>query len=304
MTNRRQFIRQAGIAAIPLLSIGSNPFSLYKEPRSIDSHRILTCNIRVALPEDDEKGFGWHARRDICIDIIRQHRPDIIGFQEVIKPQMEDLKAAFPSFEAFGFEGPEMDAHPIGYHGIAKNPILFAKDRYEMLAAGEYWLSETPLHAGSISWNSARARHANWVRLRDKKSGKDFRFINLHLDHKSQEARENQIKVVMEEAHQYAPAYPQILTGDFNSSAINQVYTIIKEHEWQDSYTVLHGPAEPGYTVHLFKGDQYEKKATGKKIDFIFYRGEVKATEAAIIRDHRHGRYPSDHYFVSATLTI
>jgi len=303
-TTRRKFIYSMGIAATPLLTHSLTPFSFSRQHADTNLHRILTCNIRVALPEDDEKGVGWSSRKDSCTAIIRAQKPDIIGFQEVIEPQMEDLKTAFPDFIAFGFEGPEMDAHPVGYHGIAKNPILFSKERYEMLAAGEYWLSETPLQAGSISWNSARARHANWVRLRDKKSGKDFRFINLHLDHKSQDARENQIKIVVNEANQYAPNYPQVLTGDFNSSAANAVYGIIKENDWQDSYTVLHGDREPGYTVHQFQGEHYEKKETGKKIDFIFYRGNVKTTAATIIKDSKNGRYPSDHYFVSAALVI
>lgn len=302
-TNRRQFIYRMGIVAAPLLTKPLRPFSFLGNTKA-NTHRILTCNIRVALPEDEVKGFGWSARKDICIAIIRQQQADIIGFQEVIKPQMDDLKAAFPDFIGFGFEGPEMDAHPVGYHGIAKNPILFLKTRYELLAAGEFWLSETPLKAGSLSWNTARARHANWVRLKDKKSGKDFRFINLHLDHISQEARENQIKLVMDEANQYAADYPQILTGDFNSSAANSVYRIIMQNGWKDSYTVLHGQTEPGYTVHQFKGEHYEKKATGKKIDFIFTHGPVQPTEASIIKDNKNGHYPSDHYFVSATLTI
>lgn len=301
---RRKFIYGAGLTAIPLLAQPFRPFARSVKSLAEHSHKILCCNIRVALQEDVEKGVGWDARREICIDIIRSQRPDIIGFQEVIRPQMKDLKKAFPGFGSFGFEGPEMDAHPTGYHGIAKNPILFSAERYEMLSAGEFWLSETPLIAGSISWDSARARHANWVRLKEKRTGKDFRFINLHLDHKNQEARENQVRLVMKEAGQYAPEYSQILTGDFNASAANPVYGIVKESGWTDTHTCVHGEEEPGYTVHQFQGERYKKKAKGKKIDFIFCRGGIKARQAEIIRDSKNGRYPSDHYFVSAVIDI
>src|SRR5690606_23215938 len=113
-----------------------------------------------------------------------------------------------PDHFSFGFEGPEMDAFTEGYHGIAKNPIFFSKKRYELLSAGGFWLSETPLVAGSKSWNTARARHVNWVRLRDKKTGADFRVLNLHLDHKSQLAKEEQTKLVLKEAKQYEGDYP------------------------------------------------------------------------------------------------
>ena len=82
------------------------------------------------------------------------------------------------------------------------------------------------------------------------------------------------------------------------------VYAGIKSAGWTDTYTAVHGEAEPGYTVHLFKGDQYEKKETGKKIDFIFSRGAVKSMGSEIVKDHIDGIYPSDHYFVAAEIDL
>lgn len=268
------------------------------------AHKILTCNIRVDLPEDELAGFGWKGRKDICVAVMRKQKPDIICMQEVLRGQNEDLKKAFKDYFSFGFEGPEMDAFTEGYHGIAKNPIFFSTKRYELLSAGGYWLSETPLVAGSLSWDSARARNANWVRLKDKRTGKDFRVVNVHLDHKSQQAKEGQIKMVIDEAKQYATDYPQILSGDLNAHATNPVYGIVKTGDWKDTYTMIHGEAEPGYTVHEFQGEQYTKKDKGKKIDFIFSRGAVKPLAANIIRDSVDSRYPSDHYFVSAEVIM
>lgn len=304
--DRKDFIRRAsGLVALPWLgNAWSTASKARRLPSVTDTHRVLTCNIRVDLPEDEAKGFGWRNRKDICIKVIADENPDIICLQEVLKGQFEDLKRAFPQFQAFGFDGPEMDAHPVGYHGIAKNPILFSEERYALVSGGTYWLSETPLNAGSISWGSARARHANYVRLQDKKSKREFRVINLHLDHVSQQAREKQIQVVLDEAGQYTADFPQLLTGDFNAGMANAVYTRVKDSGWQDSYTVLHGETEPGYTVHLFQGEKYEKKDKGKKIDFIFSKGNVKAIAAEIIRSHVDGKYPSDHYFVSAEIQL
>src|SRR5690606_34047807 len=115
--------------------------------------------------------------------------PDIIGFQEVLKPQFLDLKAGMKDFQGLNFDGPEMDMHEEGYHGIAKNPIFFSKKRFELLAAGGYWLSETPLIAGSQSWGTARARNMAWVRVYDRVTRKELRVLNLHLDHVSNEAK-------------------------------------------------------------------------------------------------------------------
>ena len=29
-------------------------------------HRVASCNIRVALPQDEEGGNGWSARKYVC----------------------------------------------------------------------------------------------------------------------------------------------------------------------------------------------------------------------------------------------
>ncbi len=39
-----------------------------------------------------------------------------------------------------------------------KIPILFSKDNYELLTGGTYWLSETPLVAGSKSWGHCQGK--------------------------------------------------------------------------------------------------------------------------------------------------
>lgn len=304
MLSRRNFIQGLGIAvAAPLLTKSAVASSLLPDVMTDQSkHRFLSCNIRVDLPEDKDLGNGWGSRKEMCIKIMKNYKSDIICLQEVLRNQNEDLKKAFPNFFSFGFEGPEMDG-VVGYKGIAKNPIFFSKRRYELLSAGSFWLSETPLVGGSLSWGAARARHANWVRLRDKKSGKDFRVVNLHLDHKSQSAREEQIKVVINETGQYDATYPQILSGDFNIGMTNNVYKLLKDSKWKDTYTHLYGDAEPGYTAHNFQGDKYVNK-NQTKIDFIFSSGEVKPFSSKIIMDHIDGRYPSDHYFLESVVHI
>ena len=290
------------LSALPIMAMG--PESLAAGTPAAATHRVLCCNIRVALDEDEEKGVGWSSRRDICLKIIAKRKPDIICLQEVLKGQSEDFKRYFKDFQLIGFDGPEMDAHLTGYHGIAKNPILFSKKKYELLTAGTYWLSETPLVAGSKSWDTARARHANWVRLKEIATGKEFRVINLHLDHVSAEAKLQQLNMVVEESKQYQPEFCQILAGDFNSRFNSPVFTKAREEGWKDALETLYGEKEIGFTGHAFKGLQYEKAAVGGRIDFIWYRGKVKPVAAEIVRDEIGGVYPSDHFFVQSDLEI
>ena len=306
--SRREFVKGLGIAVsatcLPLASFGETT-DLGLKPGAV-SHRVLGCNIRVALPEDDAIGRGWSARKKACIQLIKEQKPDLIGFQEVLKVQADDLKKEMPDYGYFGFEGPEMDVNPETYNGIAKNLVMYSKKRYEMLSAGCYWLSETPEIGGSKSWNTARARHVNWLRLKDRASGKEFRVMAVHLDHKDQEARNKQGQLIVKESAQYLPDFPQLLIGDFNVDATNPVYGIITGGGWVDTYRSIHGNAEPGATFHNFLGNAY-KNAAGKttgKIDFIFTKGKFKAEAATIIKDQVDGMYPSDHYFVSTEVSF
>lgn len=299
-SNRREFFKKVGLlSAMPLLA----KLDLQAEqlPAKGNQIKVLTCNIRVDLEEDAAKGLGWKDRREACLAVIKNQKADLIGFQEVLKGQFLDLKENLKDYFAFGFDGPEMDAFKEGYHGIAKNPILFSKKRFELLAASAYWLSETPLKAGSLSWGSARARNAVFVRLLDKKTNKEIRLTNLHLDHVSNEAKEGQIKVVLEEAAQYQSDFPQILTGDFNVGMDSKVYRDVIAMGWKDSYVQVKGNETPEGTTHGFKGNDPHRKKS-KKIDFIFLNGPLKAIDTNIIKDSFKGVLPSDHYFVSAVL--
>ena len=305
-STRRTFLRHAGLAAtlplLPRLNAAPAP-----SPAPGSAHTILTCNIRVALPEDDATGNGWKARRQLCLDVIRAQRPDLIGFQEVLREQMEDLERGLPDFGSFGFAGPEMDARRTGYDGIAKNPLMYSKQRYEQISAGGFWLSETPHLPGSLSWGSARARHVNWLRLRERATGREFRILNTHFDHQGQRAREEQMKLIVAEAAVYAPDFPQLLTGDFNARASNAVVKLAVDAGWTSTHFAAPEPRDEGFTGHSFLGPAYQPKSAAsgpKAIDHILTHGPVTTQSWRIIRDSRAGRYPSDHYFVAAQVTF
>lgn len=267
-------------------------------------HRVLSANIRVALAEDEQKGVGWKQRKPICLSVIKKQQADIVCFQEVLKIQAEDIQKAFPSFQLLGFDGPEMDAYTEGYHGIAKNPILFSTVRYELRAAGTYWLSEAPLVAGSKSWNTARARHANWVRLRDRPTGKELRIVSLHLDHISAEAKLQQARLVVTESAQYQEDFAQIIAGDFNSRFQSPVFHAVRMAGWKESYETLHGQQEAGFTGHAFQGTHYDKGPQKGRIDYIWYKGALTPVQSRIIKDAVGGVFPSDHFFMSSDFII
>ena len=263
--------------------------------------KILCCNVRKNLLEDEQAGNGWDARKEFCTEVIVSQCPDVICLQECFNAQFEDLRCRLPEFDSFGLANPGVEFNP-------SNLIFFARDRLEMISAGGFWLSETPHVAGSQSWDSAHPRFANWVHLRERGSGREFRVTNTHLDHIGQTAREKQAQLIVEAAAALPDDLPQLLTADFNADAANPAIEVIKAGGWLDTYAVVHGPHDPGFTFHAFLGPKLTEARPPEKIkgkiDFIFCRGPVKMLAAEIIRDARDGRYPSDHYFVSAEVEL
>ena len=257
--------------------------------------KIMTCNIRTYGADDGDD--HWVHRKNFCAEIIRSRQPDIICFQEMWAEQFTDLKPAFPKFDAYGMIDEPLTRHPM-------NTVFYRKEQFDALSAGGYWLSETPHVTGSKSWDSANVRLANWVRLVDRASGRELRVMNTHLDHVGQVARENQARIICEDAASYPDDYPQVLTGDLNCDAHNAAIGVLKDAGWTDTYGAVHGTEDPGFTYHGFEGPKFAASSKCGKMDWVFMRGGLTATGAEIISDDRRGRFPSDHYFVSADVVL
>lgn len=256
--------------------------------------KVLTCNVRTSRGEDGSN--SWRYRKQLCRDVIRNQNADIICFQEMTPAQFDYLRSSFPECDAYWMlDGPE-DGEPV-------NAIFFKQKHFDLNSSGGYWLSKTPHVAGSKSWASECIRLVSWICLVERKSQKELRIINTHLDHVSQEARENQARLIDEDASVFEKDYPQLLTGDMNAHRGNRAIRIFVEDGWADSYEILHGPKDPGATFHEFAGPDNPKAEKGK-IDWIFYRGSLEVISAEIITDSDNGRYPSDHYFLSAELRL
>ena len=263
---------------------------------SVDNIRIVSANLRQIRPEDEKSGNGWEQRKELCRDVLLAQSADIFCFQENFLPQIKYFQEKLPDYEYYN------SVYKPKYPNDPFNPILYSAKRFEKLDAGGFWLSDTPEVTDSKFSEAYTSRFANWILLRDRQTGQKLYILNTHLDHKSNPARIKQITVLLNFARTLPGDVPKILTGDLNSGMDAPPAQLIRAGGWHDSYTAIHGPAEAGGTAHRFGGAKFLATPEGakrKKIDFIFHK-LLKPVSAEIIRDNREGKYPSDHYFVSA----
>lgn len=269
------------------------------EPARADDElvRVMTFNVRYGSANDGEN--SWPNRKEVLLDAIRNFDPDLLGTQETLAMQADFLAENLPALTLVGVGRDD------GKRAGELSALMFKKVRFELVDSGTFWLSETPDKPGSKSWDSSLPRIATWARLRDKTSGgREICYLNTHWDHRGNKARVESAKIIRRWISEHAPHGVAIVTGDLNITDDHEGYRTLADDRQQprlrDMYRLLYPePGKDEATFHNFSG-----KRGGRRIDFIFASSEATPIASAIDYTNREGRYPSDHYPVTAVLRI
>jgi endonuclease/exonuclease/phosphatase family metal-dependent hydrolase len=181
--------------------------------------------------------------------------------------------------------------------------ILYRKDRLELLREGTFWFSDTPEAPGSMGWGNEIPRICTWGRFRRRPpAAGEIVLFNVHWDHRSQPSRERAASLLLDRIRAEEPGGAFLLvTGDFNSGEDNPAFQALlaaPDLPLRDSFRVIHPEARAVGTYHGFRGG-----TAGEKIDAVLIGPATGVADAQILRTQRDGRYPSDHYPVTAVLT-
>lgn len=265
--------------------------------------RVATFNVRYDNPRD--RADAWPLRRAGLLSVLRDLDSDLIGLQELLAHQHDEVVSALADYHAVGVG--RDDGRRAGEFAT----VLVRRDRFDVVASGTIWLSPTPEVAGSKGWDAALPRICTWVRVRAKFSGPasaapiELIFANAHFDHAGPRARAESARLLVSRLRTLAgqPGVPVVFVGDFNFTEVDAPYGTLAE-AYTDVYRAAHPARRPDEaTYHGFRGT-----AAGSRIDFIFLSRDdrgVTPTGAEIRRAPlATGRWPSDHFPVTATLAI
>lgn len=259
--------------------------------RDADGIRIMSFNIRYANPGDGLN--AWTHRKEMAASMIRFHDAGIVGLQEALRSQLDDLKALLPDYEWFGLARTDGTVSPEPDGEFAA--ILYRADQFERIDGGTFWLSESPAEAGSKGWDAALPRVVTWCLFRDKRSGATFYHFNTHFDHIGEKAREESARLILRKIEELAGAEaPVILTGDFNCTPEELPYQVLtgESEGLHDALTISrqphHGPRST-WSDFDFPGKP------GRRIDYIFVNDRVEVERHGTLADSWSGRFPSDH---------
>lgn len=259
-----------------------------------DVVRVMSFNIRYDNPADGPN--AWPHRKDWVSEIIDRDA-DVLGMQEVVKNQLDDLAARLPGFEFYGAGRDD------GKEAGEFVPLAWRKDRFTAAGKGVFWLSETPDQAGSKSWDAALPRVSTWARLKDVATGQTFLLVNTHFDHRGEQARRESAKLLRTWIGQNAKGDAVILTGDFNTMPDSVPYrSLTAEGEGttlRDARLAAEKPEGPESTWNGFM-----TVIPGRRIDFVFTSGPAEVTGFRTLDETREGRFPSDHLPITASVKV
>ncbi len=253
-----------------------------------DTINVMSFNVYVA-------GFGAKSpenRADEVVEQIRRVMPDSFGLQEASPEWIAQISTAMPEY---AYVGIDRDADGTG----EASPVFYLKNKYTVVESSTFWLSPTP-DVKSKGWDASYRRICTYALLRNNESGFTYAHFNAHLDHIGSLSRYNSARLVTNRVNSLG--YATVLTGDFNAKEGSNAYTAVLESGMLDSKYIADSVVNPGPTFHGYM--MQDKTTHTKAIDFIFVSEGSTVSEYVVHKDKINGIYPSDHFAVSATVTL
>jgi endonuclease/exonuclease/phosphatase family metal-dependent hydrolase len=252
---------------------------------------VVTYNIRYNTPNDGIN--AWPNRSEMVAGLLRFHEAEIVGMQEALIGQINDIEIQLPQMKHIGVGRDD------GKEAGEFSPIFYDTNKFKLVDCGWFWLSETPEKPG-YGWDAHYNRICTWAKFKPKK-GKQFFVLNTHFDHQGDVARAESAKLILKKIGELnTNNLPVILMGDFNLTPETAPIEYIKQHLTDSKSISQEKPYGPDGT---FNGFDFNSKLPDR-IDFIFVNEKVTVLKYSVLSDSKDNRYPSDHLpvFVKAKL--
>lgn len=248
--------------------------------------KICTFNLR----KNCDKGLQSFRKRFPLIKVFfEKEAPDITGFQEVMPGPLKKLARNLKDYEFYG----------VGRMAGNKEesvPIAWKKDKFTCLDKGTFWLSDTPDVPGSKAFDCYWPRICSWVKLQSEEGV--LLVYNVHLDHRSEPARQLGTKLVKEHMAKnvISDKAGLMIMGDFNVFPDSDVVAKMAEPfvSADDVNVALKDITEN--LEYSYQG--YGLEARKEKIDYIYVSEGLKAEDPSYLYEYinEKGTYISDHF--------
>jgi len=294
MTASRAVILTVALAGLP--AVGGCPVTRGSPGAGPLDVKVMSFNVRFGTAKDGAD--AWPYRRQLLFGLLARHDCDFVGMQEAMGMQIRQLCDALPRYRHVGL------AHEgAGSHGQA-TPIFYKHARWRPAEWGTFWYSDTPAEPGSTGWGNRMARACTWARFVETSSGRAVYVFNSHLDHLSRRSRRKSVELLARRIAGRVSDAPVLVTGDFNAAPTDRAIAYLTGGPPAPVTLIDTLPLQGGRTQSVGTYHRFTGYPLSGKVDFIFVFPAAVVRSAEIVRDHTKGRYPSDHFPVTAEVTF
>lgn len=295
------------IGQIKFSSVGNQSYILnIKQQKHLqhspntDEIKVMSFNVWVNRTGE----LAWTNRKEACYEMIREHRPSIIGLQETMySTSWTDLYNTLSQDGYDGFAIVRSDGSQSG--NKEGTGILYDTNVLEMLDSGNFWLSNpstAPVEGETgRDWFGADYRRvANWAILKHKASEKTICYINTHLD-LVQAARVKEMELIMQKFEEYGASCDYwISTGDYNATENStEMQIAIGENGLMNSARLVSPVTDSNRTYNGVSS------TSGGIIDHILCSKSMNVVEYHTVNEnYKNVPYLSDHYPIYAIIKL
>lgn len=243
--------------------------------------RVMSYNIRYG----DVGDVPAFLRRSIVLEEILRVAPDSLGAQEVTPDWMFWLRR----LPQYGIVGEGRDGKNKGEH----NPILYNREKYELIDYNTFWLSETP-DVMSYGWDAACRRVCTWALLENRETGGRYAHVNTHFDHMGVVAVQKGAEMISAFIAEKFGEIPVVFTADMNAEPDSVPYAVMTR-TLTDTRVAAPDCRSFG-TYHDTQPQMYADCI----IDYVLCSADVTPLVYRTVTEGVNGRYVSDHFPVYA----
>jgi endonuclease/exonuclease/phosphatase family metal-dependent hydrolase len=245
--------------------------------------KIMTYNIRYDNPNDSIN--KWDNRKQDVAHLITYYKPEVLGIQEGLVHQLNDLDDKLPEYSRIGVGRDD------GSEKGEFTAIYFNHNELSLIKESTFWLSQTP-DAISVGWDASMERICTYGLFENKSTKEKILVFNTHYDHIGEIARVKSSELILKKIEEInKDDYPVILMGDFNAEPDSKPVKILTEAFKDVAETVSNGIYGPTGTFTGFE----ENTIATRRIDYIFVKNLDVFTCRHIDDKRMDNNYISDH---------
>jgi endonuclease/exonuclease/phosphatase family metal-dependent hydrolase len=255
--------------------------------------KLMSYNIRYDITTSNAS--PWTERHDAISSQIKRFDLDLIGMQEVLVHQRDQLLSDLAGYASVGVGRDD------GINAGEFSPIFYKKERYRLLNSETFWLSPTP-EIPSKGWDAALNRICTYAQFLDVQSKDTFWVFNTHFDHVGETARMKSSELILQKIIDVTKGINQavIFCGDLN---LNDDHPTISFLQAQIKDALLVAKQVKTNMNRTFNNFDLTTPAS-KRIDYIFTNEKVSILSFETIVEPYGVSYPSDHFPIFTTLEI